>query len=115
MVTYNSKERKKAHKEEAKADVETEEEQRAAVVLVTHVNNILHSYFPNLRCSSTISKFTTLMNRMRTIHTFRTTSGDPSQNTRKFCSAKGTIKKNLLVKLWTHPWLNLSHKENENS
>ena len=45
--TYNTKEVKKQHKEEPKADVETEEEQEAPVPLVTHVNNILHSFFSN--------------------------------------------------------------------
>ena len=45
--TYNTKEVKKEHKEEAKAEEEetTEEE---AVPLVTHVNNILHSIFSNV-------------------------------------------------------------------
>ena len=46
--TYNSKEVRKEHKEETKADVETEEEQEAPVPLVTHVNNILHSIFSNV-------------------------------------------------------------------
>ena len=45
--TYNTKEVKKEHKEEAKTEEEetTEEE---AVPLVTHVNNILHSIFSNV-------------------------------------------------------------------
>ena len=48
--TYNTEEVKKEHKEEAKADEETaaEEEQEAPVPLVTHVNDILHSIFPNV-------------------------------------------------------------------
>ena len=46
--TYDSKEVKKEHKEEAKAEeVETAEE-HAPVPLVTHVNNILHSIFSNV-------------------------------------------------------------------
>ena len=43
--TYNSKEVKKEHKEEAKADEEKTAEEEAPVPLVTHANNILHSIF----------------------------------------------------------------------
>ena len=46
--TYNTKEVKKEHKEEAKTDEETEKEQEAPVLLVTHVNNLLHSIFFNI-------------------------------------------------------------------
>ena len=48
--TYNSKEIKKEHEEETKADEEAteEEEQEAPVPLVTHVNNILQSIFSNV-------------------------------------------------------------------
>ena len=47
--TYNSKELKKGNIEEAKVDKETVgEEQEAPVLLLTHVNNILHSIFPNV-------------------------------------------------------------------
>ena len=51
--TYISKEIKKEHKGEAKAVEETaaaaaEEEQEVQVPLVTHVNNILHSFFSNV-------------------------------------------------------------------
>ena len=46
---YNTKEVKKEHKEDAKAEEEeTAEEEDAPVPLVTHVNNILHSIFPNV-------------------------------------------------------------------
>ena len=45
--TYNTKEVKKEHKEEAKAkEEETAEEE--PIPLVTHVNNILHSIFSNV-------------------------------------------------------------------
>ena len=47
--TYNTKEAKKEHSKEAKADEETkEEEEEAAVPLVTHVNITLHSIFSNV-------------------------------------------------------------------
>ena len=41
--TYNTKEVKKEHKEEAKAEEEETVEDDAPVPLVTQVNNILHS------------------------------------------------------------------------
>ena len=45
--TYNTKEVKKEHKEEAKAEEEKTAEEEA-VPLVTHVNNMLHSIFSNV-------------------------------------------------------------------
>ena len=46
--TYNTKELKKLHKEEAKAEDEETVEEEAPVLLITHVNNILHSIFSNV-------------------------------------------------------------------
>ena len=46
--TYNTKEVKKEHKQEAKAEEEKTAEEEAPVPLVTHVNNILHSIFSNV-------------------------------------------------------------------
>ena len=47
--TYNTKEIKKECKEEAKAEEgEAAEEEEAPVPLVTHVNDILHSFLPNV-------------------------------------------------------------------
>ena len=99
--TYNTKE-KNEHDEEAKADEETEaaeEEEEAPVPLVTHVNNILLSIFPMLKCTSTISKFTSLMDCMRTNLTLITTSREPSLGTRGFCFARCTTTKNFVTKL----------------
>ena len=45
--TYNTKEVKTEHKEEAKAE-EEEMVEEEPVLLVTHVNNILHSIFSNV-------------------------------------------------------------------
>ena len=42
---YLTKEVKKEHNEEAKAEEETAEDEESPVPLVTHVNNILHSIF----------------------------------------------------------------------
>ena len=46
--TYSTKEVKKEHKEEPKAEGEETAEEEAPVPLVTHVNNILHSIFSNV-------------------------------------------------------------------
>ena len=46
--TYNTKEVKTEHKEEAKAEEEETVEEDAPVPLVTHVSNILHSIFSNV-------------------------------------------------------------------
>ena len=46
--TYNNKEVKKEHKEEAKVEEEETVEEDAPVSIVTHVNNILHSIFSNV-------------------------------------------------------------------
>ena len=43
--TYNTKERKKKHREEGQADEEMEVEQEAVVLLVTFVDNKLHLLF----------------------------------------------------------------------
>ena len=46
--TYNTKEVKKEHKQEAKAEEEQTAEEDAPAPLITHVNNILHSIFSNV-------------------------------------------------------------------
>ena len=46
--TYNTKEVKKEHKEEAKAEEEETAEEETPFPLVTYVNNILHSIFSNV-------------------------------------------------------------------
>ena len=46
--TYKTKEVKKEHKEEAKVEEEEMAEEEAAVPLVAHVNNLLHSIFSNV-------------------------------------------------------------------
>ena len=73
--TYKSKEVKKEPKEEAKAEEGETAEKEAPVPLVTHVNNFCINFFPVLKCTSTISKFKTLMDCMRTNFTFPTIQG----------------------------------------
>ena len=46
--TYNTKDVKKEHKEDAKAEEEETAEEEAPVLLNTHVNSILHSIFSNV-------------------------------------------------------------------
>ena len=50
--TYNTKEVKKEHKEEAKVEEEETVEEDDPVPRVTHVNNILHSIFSNVEISN---------------------------------------------------------------
>ena len=59
-----------------------------------------------LNCTSTISKFTLLMDCVRTSLTFPTTSREPSLNRREFCTARGATIKNCLMKLWKRLCLN---------
>ena len=63
--------------------------------------------FPMLKCTSTVSKSTTLMDCIRTNLTFSTTSRGAPCKTREFCTARGTTMKNFLMKLWKHLCLNL--------
>ena len=60
-----------------------------------------------LICTSTISKFTTLMDCMRTNLLFPATSREPCLNTRDFGTATGTTMNNFLMKLWKRLCLNL--------
>ena len=101
--------KKKEHKEEAETDVEAaaEKEQESPVNLVTHKNNILHSIFRMLECTSIFSKSTTLLDCMRTNLRFPTTSKGPSLNTRVFCTARATTMKKFLIRLWERLCLNL--------
>ena len=112
--THNTKEVRKEHEEEAKANEETaaEEEQEAPVLLVTHVNNILHSIFSNVEMY--INNQQTYNSNGFYAHNlyahsliFRTTSRRPPLNTREFCTARGTIMKNFLMKLWKRLSLNV--------
>ena len=105
--TYNTNEVKKEHKEETKAEEDQTAEEESPFPLDTHVNNILHSIFLMLKCTSTISNFTTLMDCMRTNLTFPTISREPPLNTREFCTAPGMTMKNFLMKLWKRLCLNL--------
>ena len=55
--TYNTKKVIKEHKKQADVETEEDEQHEVPVPLVTHVNNILHSFFfPMLKCTSKISK-----------------------------------------------------------
>ena len=111
--TYNTKEVKKEHKEEAKAEEEETAEEDAPVPLVTHVNNILHSIFSNDEVY--INNQQTYNSNGLYAHKnciFPTTSREPSLKTREFCNSRGTTTKNFLMKLWKRLCLKLfSHVE----
>ena len=56
----------KRNTKKSKMNEETEEEEDAPDLLVFHVNNILYSFFPMLKCTTTVSKLTIQMDSMRT-------------------------------------------------
>ena len=103
---YNSNEVKKEYKEEAKED-EEEKAEVAPVLLVTHVNSILNSIFSSVEVTSTISKFSILLDCMRTNPTFATSSREPSLKTREFSTARGSTMKNFLMELWEQLRMNI--------
>ena len=88
--TYNTKEVKKEHKEEAKAEEEEMAEEDAPVPLVTHVNNILHSIFSNAHKSNIYNNF----------------KGAISEN-KGVLHCEGTTMKDFLMKLWKRLCLKL--------
>ena len=104
---YMTKEVKNEHKKEAKAEEEETVEEETPVPLVTYVNNNLHSIFSNVEVYINNNKFTTPIDCMLTNLKFSTTSREPFLNTKEFCTAKGTILKNFLMKLWKRLCLNL--------
>ena len=105
--TYNTKEVKKEHKEEAKAEEEETAEEEASVPLVTHVNNILHSIFSNVEVyinnQQNYNSIGLYAHKSYISNNFK----GPSLNTREFCTACGTTLKNFLMKLWKRLCLNL--------
>ena len=103
---YSTEEIKKEHKEEAKAE-EEETAEEEPVPVVTHVTNICTHFFPMVKCTSAINKFTTPMDCMRTSLTFPTTSREPFLNTSEICTARATTMKNFWMKLWERFCLNL--------
>ena len=81
--TYNSKETKKSTKKwQKRMRKRRPRRSQRHHFLVTNVNNICTQFFPMLKCTSTISKFKTPMDCMRTNLTFPTILTEPSLNTR---------------------------------
>ena len=105
--TYNTEEIKEEHKKEAKAEEEETAEEDAPGPLVTHVNNILQSIFPN---------FEVLINNQEKYNSnglfahksyISSNSKEPFLNTRGFCIARVTAMEIFLTKLWNRLRLNL--------
>ena len=100
-TTHFALKKVQAHEESSLVDVEAEENQEAPVPIVTHVNNCFCSqFFLMLKCTSTISKYTTLKDCICTSLTFPTFSRKSSVNTGDFRIARGTTMKNILMKVW---------------
>ena len=104
--TYNSKEVKKEHKEETKAD-EEEMTEEPPVPLITHVNNILHSIFSNveryINNQQSCNSNGLFVQKSYIFNNFT----ELSLNTREFCTARCTTMKNFLMKIWKRLCLNL--------
>ena len=105
--TYNTKEVKKEHEEEAKSEEEETAEEDALVPLVTHVNNTLHSIFSNVEVyvnnQQIYNSNALYAHKSYMFNNFK----EPSLNTSEFCTAKGTTMKNFVMKLWELLCLNL--------
>ena len=92
-----------------------EEEQKGPVPSLIYVNNSLHSTFPMLKCTSTISNFTSPMVCMPIILTFSTTSRGFFLRTKELFAAKGTSLKKFLMKLNKRLCLNFFSQREWNS
>ena len=105
--TYNSKEVKKEHKEEAKKDDPLEKEEEAAVPLVTHVNNILHSIVSNVEVyitnQQTYNSNGLYAHKSYICNNFKGTISEYN----RVLHCEGTTMKNFLMKLWKRLCLNL--------
>ena len=107
--TYNTKENKKKHKEEANTDEETlaEEEQEDPLPLVSLVNNVFFSIFYN--AGMYINNQQTQLYSIvcaQVLH-FQRLQGVLSLNVKESCTAKGTTMKFFLMKFWKHFCRNL--------
>ena len=89
---YNSTEVKKEHKDEAKVDEDTlpadERAGSSSSDCYSCKQHFAFIFFPMLKYTSTISKFTIQMDCMRTNPTISTTSKEPVLKIRGFCTAK---------------------------
>ena len=96
---------KKEHTQTAKTDEEQRRKKKWLQFLSLLMFTTISTHFvPMLRCTSTISKVTTLMDFMRTRFTFPTISSEPSLNTGDFFAARGTtLKKFLMLTKSVHP------------
>ena len=103
--TYDSKEKKKEHKDESVCFTETgtDDEEEQEVARVTYVNNITQM-FQMLKCTLTIGRFTIPMDSLHTNLTFQTTLRQPFTNTRKFCIVKA-MTMNRILRILVTPYL----------
>ena len=105
LNTYDSQEKKKERKDESVVFTETgTDDEEEEVARVTYVNNIIHSMFSNMKCTLTMSRFTTPMDSMHTSLTFQTTLRQPSLNTREFCLVK-SMTINRILRILVTPYL----------
>ena len=87
---YESKEKKKEHKDESVVFTETgtDDEEEEEVARVTYVNNIMHSIFSNVEVYINNQQIYNPTDSIHTTLTFQTTLRQPSLNTEEFCIVK---------------------------
>ena len=95
--TYESKEKKKEHKDESVVFTESgDDEKEEEIARVTYVNNIKHSIFSNVEVYINNQQIYNSMNSMHTSLTFQTTLRLPSLNTRELCIVKAMTMNRIL-------------------
>ena len=106
--TYESKEKKKEHKDSSVVFTETgdDEEEPQDVARVTNVNNIMHSIFSYVEAYINNQQiYNSNGHKSYTSLTFLTTLKQPSLNTREFCTVKA-LTMNKILRILITPYLN---------
>ena len=105
--TYESKEKKKEHKDESVVFTETgddEEEEQEEVARVTYVNNIMHSIFSNVEVYINNQQIYNSNGLYADKSYISTTLRQPSLNTRGFCIVKA-MTMNRILRILVTPYL----------
>ena len=105
--TYESKEKKKEHKDESVVFTETgddEEEEQEEVARVTYVNNIMYSIFSNVEVYINNQQIYNSNGLYADKPYISTTLRQPSLNTRGFCIVKA-MTMNKILRILVTPYL----------
>ena len=104
--TYESKEKKKEHKDESVVFTETgdDSDQEEEVARVTYVNNIMHSIFSNVEVYINNQQIYISNGLYAHKSYFQTTLRQPSLNTREFCIVKA-MTMNKILRILVTPYV----------